>query len=202
MKKFWLLTLWIILVAWTLAGCDNNKETETDNTSDFIIEETTPENEDVISYNDNLVGYASNCIISENGIWNVYDSEDYSVDDVKSAIEDTISICSTAKEMINNLWDWEWDSSLKDWTITIIDKEIEYVKKLGESLPYLDKENLDEEENEAYESIIAEVQALNDELLKANDDIIEIQNNFANNHGFELESVDTADEEVDEEIAE
>ena len=193
MKKFWLLALWIILITWTLAGC-NNKSSNT-NTWDVIIEDISWENEAVINYNDKLVGFASNCIISENGIWNVYDTDDYSIEDVKSAINETISICSNAKEQINNLWDWEWDSSLKDGAIVIIEKEIEYINKLNESLPYLEnEENLSEEDKEIYEWIVSEIQAINQELLDANDDIIAIQDNFAKAHWFELEDDTTSDE--------
>lgn len=186
MKKFWLLTLWIILITWTLAGC-NNKSSNT-NTWDVIIEDISWENEAVINYNDKLVGFASDCIISENGIWNIYDTDDYSIEDVKSAINETISICSNAKKEIDNLWDWEWDSSLKDGAIVIIEKEIEYINKFNESLPYLEnEENLSEEDKEIYEWIVSEIQAINQELLDANDDIIAIQDNFAKTHWFELE---------------
>lgn len=186
MKKFWLLTLWIILITWTLAGC-NNKSSNT-NTWDVIIEDISWENEAVINYNDKLVGFASDCIISENGIWNIYDTDDYSIEDVKSAINETISICSNAKKEIDNLWDWEWDSSLKDGAIVIIEKEIEYINKFNESLPYLEnEENLSEEDKEIYEWIVSEIQAINQELLDANDDIVAIQDNFAKTHWFELE---------------
>ena len=201
MKNFRLLTLlWIVLFAWTLAGCWSNKEVNNDNTNntwDFIIEDITWENDAVINYNDSLVDFASQCVISEDIIRNTYDEETSTTEDVQAAINNTITECTNAKENINKLWEWENDSSLKDWVIAIIDKEIEYYSKFNELLPYLEKEELTEDEKWIYDSIFAEVQSLDEELSQANENLITIQEEFAKNHGFELES-----EEADEWIYE
>ena len=191
MKKIRLLSLlWIVLFASTLAGCWN-KETISDDTWnstwDLIIEDNTWESEAVINYNDTLVELASQCIMSENNIWSTYDDES-PVEDIQAAISNTINECSNAKENINKLWDWEWDSSLKDGVLLIIEKEIAYYAKFSEMLPYLEKEELTEEENSVYESIYAEIQSLDQELAEANDNLINIQEQFAQDHDFELEA--------------
>ena len=215
MKKFWLLALWIILIAWTLAGCGKDKEIKTDNTTDntwdFIIEEITSENDAVINYNDTLVDIASKCVMSEDNIWSTYDDETSPIEDVQTAIKETINECTTAWENVNKLWDWKWDSSLKDWVMAIIEKEIAYYSKFSEILPYLEKEDLTESENETYESLFAELQTLDEELSQANDNLMTIQENFAKSYWFELEdeelyeaTEEIANEEdaVEEEIAE
>ena len=197
MKKFWLLALWIILVAWTLAGC-NNKE---NNTSDFIIEDITWENDAVINYNDTLVDLASNCIISEEAIWELYDDVSSSIEDIQTAIKNTNKECSDAAEKIEKLGDWEWDSSLKDWVLAILKKEIAYYTKFSELLPYLEKEDLTEEEKWILDEIYTEVETLDDELNEANENLVVLQENFAKNHWYELEAKDedTTDEVLDEE---
>lgn len=200
MKKFWLLALWVILIAWTLAGCWGNKETNNDtntnnNTWDFI--EIPSENDAVINYNDNLVDIASKCVISEDNIWSTYDNEDSTIEDVQAAIKETITECTNAWEKINKLWGWEWDSSLKDWVIAIIEKEIAYYSKFSEILPYLEKEDLTESENETYESLFAELQTLDEELSQANDNLITIQESFARDHWFELEDEEVANYEAE-----
>ena len=203
MKKIRRLTLlWVTLLAWTLAGCfGGNKETNNDTTSntwDFIIEDITWENDAVINYNDSLVDLASQCVISENIIWDTYDEETSTTEDILAAINNTITECTNAKENINKLWDWEDDASLKNWAISIIEKEIEYYSKFRELLPYLEKEELTEDEKWVYDSIFAEVQALDEELAQANEDLITIQEKFAEDHGFSLENEESEVDGIEE----
>ncbi|MBR4634202.1 hypothetical protein IKO50_04585 [bacterium] len=49
-----------------------------------------------------MVDLASQCIISENNIWNTYDNES-PIEDVQAAINNTITECSNAKENVNKL---------------------------------------------------------------------------------------------------
>lgn len=197
MKKIRLLSLlWIVLIAGTLAGCWNNEQQTTSNDSwDFIIEDISWENDAVINYNDELVDMASNCIISEDNIRNTYDDENASIEDIKSAIDSTINVCTEAGKNIETLWDWEWDSSLKDWVLNIIEKYIAYYTKFSEILPYVAQEEVTEEQNEAYQSLLAEIEALDNELSEANNNLITIQEQFASNHWFELETNQATEEE-------
>lgn len=196
MKNFKLLTLlWFVLFAWTLAGCWNknvNNEV-TDNSWDVVtVENSNTESDAVITYNDTLVELASRCLASEDAVWTAYDNES-SAEDVKASINNTINECKSAWENINSLWDREGDSSLRKWVITIIEREIAYYTKFSELLPYLEKEELTEDETVTYNNIIAEIQTLDEELSQANTNLISIQEQFAENHDFELES-----EEVEE----
>ena len=196
MKKIRLLALlWVILIAGSLAGCGGDKES--DNTWDFIIEDITWKNDAVINYNDTLVDLASECIISEDNIWNTYDNENSTAEDVIKAIDNTISQCSNAWNKIDDLWDWEWDSSLKDWVLDIIEKEINYYSKFKELLPYLEKEELTEEEKAEYDAIYSEIETLDKELSEANENLMTIQEKFASDYGFELEVIE---EETSEEV--
>ncbi len=192
MKKFsFLALLWVIVIFGTLAGCGDNKQVNTDEingTWDFIIEDVTWEADAVVSYNDKLVDLASSCMVSEDAIWNIYDDETSSIEQIQAAISDTVSVCSSVKEQINDLWDWEWDGNLKDGVLTIIEKEIAYYVKFSELLPYLEKEELSEEEKAIYDSLFAEVESIDKELLEANDNLVSIQEQFAKDHWYELES--------------
>jgi len=195
MKKIRLLSLlWIVFLASTLAGCWN-KETISDDTWnstwDLIIEDVSTENNAAIDYNDNLVDLASACIISEESIWDTYSDESASIETVTLAINDTVEKCSSAMDAIKNLGDFEWDSSLKDWVLDIIGKDIAYYSKFSEALPYIAKEQLTEEENTTYEGLLAEIDVLDKELTEANTNLITIQEQFAKNHGYELESAES-----------
>ena len=204
MKTKFLTLLWIIFVAGTLAGCQNNSNTNepepVDEPWDIIIEDITWENDAVISYNDSLVDLASQCIVSEDAVWNVYDNESAWVADIQEAIEKTIDECNTAKENINKLGDWEGDASLKNGVLNIIDKEIAYFWKFSELLPYLEIENPTEEQEEAYNNVFAEIEALDRELEQANESLISLQETFAKNHWFELETEEDIEEIVEEPV--
>lgn len=191
-KNRFLALLWFIVITWTLAGCWSNNW-------DFIIEDTSSQTDAVIKYNDSLVDTASACIASENIIRDTYDNENSSIDDIKTAINNTIKECTSAKKNINSIWDWEWDSSLKDWILNIIEKYITYYTKFSEVLPYLEQEEITEEQNGKYESLLAEIESLDNELNEANNTLVVIQEQFANNHWFELESdeEDTSNEEIE-----
>lgn len=190
--KFWSL-LWVIVIFGTLAGCWNKNDVENVNENenwDFVIEDISTENNAAIDYNDNLVDLASACIMSEESIWDTYSDESASVETVTLAINKTVDECSSAMDAIEELGDFEWDSSLKDWVLNIIGKDIAYYSKFNEILPYIAKEQLTEEENTAYEGLLAEIDALDRELTEANANLITIQEQFAKNHGYELESAD------------
>ena len=197
MKNLKLLTfLWVILLAGTLVWCKNNSNDikSEDQPWDLIIEDITWETDAVVNYNDTLVDLAFNCIMSEDNIWNIYDNWVTEIEDIQKAIDGTISECTNAWNSIRELGDWKWDSSLKDWVLNIIEKEIAYYTKFNELLPYLQKEELTEEENEAYDKLFSEVETLDEELSQANDNLISTQEQFAENYWFELESIDEGNE--------
>lgn len=188
MKKIWFLTLlWVTLLAWTLAGCWNN---ENDWTWDFVIEDVSEETNAVLNYNDSIVDFASKCIEHQDIMESIYNTDDSSLDSVQTTIDNAISDCSTAKERVDALWDWEWDSSLKDWAINVIDKYIAYYSKFSEILSYADKVQLTEEENSKYENLLIEIENVSSELYEANDNLVSVQEKFAADHGYLLESDD------------
>ena len=173
MKKFWLLTLlWIVLITSSLAGCENKN--------------TSPQYDEVIDYNDTIVDLALNCLKTEENIKKAYD-ENLSTEKIESTINSTITKCKSAINNIKKIWNWEWDSSLKDWIIDVLQKNLEYYSKLIETLPYIEKKELTEQENEAYKSIISEINNINSEISKANDQLVIIQVEFANKHWYQLD---------------
>ena len=202
MKNLKLLTLfWIILVSTTLVWCNNDKDENVDNSGDFIIEDITWENDKVIDYNDTLVDITTECIISENNIWDTYENLDATTEDVQDAIKNTISECSSTLKEIDKLWDWEWDNSLQNGVKTIIEAYIKYYSKFWELLPYLrtNEESLSDDDKETKNALYEEFQALDKELDEANDNLTNIQEEFANNNWFKLESIEEEEDIAQEE---
>ena len=190
MKKTRLLTLlWVVFLAWSLAWCWNNNTTNTNLGSetqwgDLIIEDTTSVHDAVIDYNDALVETASQCILSEDNIPTDFEN---GLENIQNAVNNTISQCQNSIAEINKLWDWEWDSSLKDWVIKILELDVAYFTKFNEVLPYLVSEELTEEEADKYNTLIEEINAIDEEMQAANDNMVTIQSEFAQNHWFQLE---------------
>lgn len=186
MKNLKLLTLlWVVLITCTLAWCwNNNANTDTDNSWDLIIEDVTGVHDAVINYNDSLVEIASQCIMSEDAILADYENGS---DGIQTAINNTISECQNSINQINALWDWEGDSSLKDWIINILELDISYFTKFSGLLPYLTSDELTEEEADKYNALVEEINALDQEMEVANNNLVEIQSQFAQNHWYQLE---------------
>ena len=141
-----------------------------------------------IDYNDQIVDLASQCIVSEDAVWDVYDDKNAWVADIQKAIKKSINECNAAKENINKLGDWEGDASLKNGVLNIINKEIAYFSKFSELLPYLEIEAPTEKQEKAYNNLLTEIEVLDRELAQANENLITIQEQFSKNHGFELEA--------------
>lgn len=182
MKKFWLLTLlWIILITSSLAGCENKDTSNTLNSTN-----TSSQYDAVINYNDTIVDLALNCLKTEENIKKAYD-ENSSTENIEATINSTITKCSSAIDNIQKIGDWEWDSSLKEWIIAVLQENLVYYWKLIETLPYIKKRELTEEENEAYKWIISEINNINSKIAEANDRLILIQEEFANKHWYQLD---------------
>jgi len=190
MKHSKLLTLSLIaLTTVTLAGCFGKNTDNNENISNITA----------IEYNDQLVDLTSECLSSEEWIRNAYNDENASVEDIQLEINNSLNKCQSIRDQVNSLWSWEWDESLKNWVITIIENDIAYYQKFSQLVPYLRSEAPTDEEIEESTSILNELEALDENLENANNDLALIQDQFAKNHGFELED---QDQMINEEIAE
>ena len=189
MKNVKLLALlWVVVVAWTLTWCGNkNANLWVNDGWDLIIEDNTPAYDAVIDYNDSLVDIASQCIISENNIPTDYEN---GLDSIQTAINNTLTQCQSSIDQINALGDWEWDSSLREWIVNILELDIAYFSKFSELLPYLASEELPEEDADKYNTLVNEINAIDQEMEAANNKLILIQEEFAVNHGYELQPIE------------
>lgn len=184
MKKIRFLSLlWIILLAWTLAWCQNKNSS---NNWDFIIEDITENSSEYANYNDTLADLLANCTNAEDGILNSQD-DNVSTEEKQSAINNKISECQNSIEQINSLWGLDWDNSLQNEVIVVIEKIISYYWKLGELLPYSEIANPTDEDAEKIASIMDELNTIDNEISESNNTLLEVQNEFANNHWYTLQ---------------
>ena len=199
-----LALLWAILVIWSLAGCGSkNNDVVTNNIQEeengnIVIEDITSDNNPIVEYNDTIVDLAAQCVSSEDYIWERFDDENSSIEDIQLAIDNTIRECTDSDAQIRALWSWEWDSTLMDWVLNLIEKEIVYYNKFNELVPYLSLEWLTEEENNEYETLFDELDYLNLELKEANDRLIQIQKDFADKYWYVLEDDEDYEDEYED----
>jgi len=188
MKKFWILSL-LLVVSITITWCLNSKKLNTENINTWTsnTESSIWTINDIVDYNNMLKDLATRCTTTENKIIENYNKNDSNAD-VRQAINDAIKDCENVKNKINKIWSREWDSSLKDWIIAVVEKEIDYFNKFNELLPYLDKEWLNKEEKIIYDTLLYDAESIDQELNRSIEDLRDIQEEFARNHWFKLET--------------
>ena len=186
MKKFGVLLFCLVLLSWMIVWCSSKDVS--DDKWDFIIEEI--DTDQIMAYNDSIRDFWLKCFEADESMRDIYNWYNWwSTDEVKSAIDDTVSECKNSMFQINDLWDIDWDSSLKDWVILLIQKMLERYEKLYETLPFLPllDEWLVEEDSMAYEEIKSELDSLGSEIRDLNKNLSDIQLSFAEAHWYELE---------------
>jgi len=177
MNKFGIFVICLIVFSWIMAWCSGNKSNDMKNL----------EADEILVYNDSMREFWLKCFESDQSMRDVYNSYKWwSTDDIKKAIDDTVSECKNSMFQINDLWDIEWDTSLKDGAILLIQKMIERYEKLYEVLPFLPllSEGLEDEDYTIYENIKEDLDSLGAEIKDLNKSLRDIQNWFAENHWY------------------
>ena len=175
-----------------MTWCLNSKKSNTENNTTSNTENSVWMINDVVDYNNTLKDLAIKCTSTENTIIESY-NKNASDGNTQKAINNAIKDCENVKNKINKLWDRKWDSSLKDWVIAVVEKEIEYFNTFNKLLPYLDKEWLNEKEKTAYDSLFSEAESIDQELNTSIENLTNIQEEFAQSYWFKLTSEDSAE---------
>ena len=174
MKKFGVFALWLVILSWVIVWCSSKQADE----------------DQVIVYNGNIISLWEKCIEAGESMWNIYNwYSKWSTEDVKSAIDDAVSQCKDSMFQINDLWGMDWDDSLKDGVIVLIQKMLEQYEKLYEILPFLPllDEGLVEEDLRTYEQIVEDLDSLGVEIQDLNKNLVEIQRWFAERYWYEVD---------------
>ena len=174
----------ITLTLCALSGCGSKN---TNNNTDFIIEDLTPKYDKITQYNDTIRELTTNCINSQNDFWNIYTQEWQSINNVQSVIDNNLEICQNALNQIQTMGDREGDNSFNEWASELIKNHIDYYKKFSEYLPYSRIENPTTKETQKIESIVNELSNIEDRISESSDNLRNTQEEFATNHGYILQ---------------
>ena len=139
----------------------------------------------VVDYNDKIYIQTDNCITAENLIWTAMEEENYGM--AKTLHATALETCMVAQAEVEAMGAFEDDSSFRDIANEFLQTEVAYLTKYAEALPYRDIEEFTDEERAAYEAINEELSVLEEKGYALNEELLTIQVEFADKHGYELE---------------
>jgi len=139
----------------------------------------------VIDYNDKLVDLTDACFSAEGTVRDALDAENYGV--ANELLDAALTTCQTSKTKAEAMDAYKNDSSLKEAVVALLDTEIEYLKTFKDYVAYRSLDELTEEQEAAYNALDAELDAIDNRIVAASDNLVTVQEAFAATHGFDLE---------------
>lgn len=162
-KSLWILSLlWILVLSW--CGTSN-----------------------VVEYNDSLVEIVKECTDANQTLFQNFNAEWATVDSISQSLQDNITMCQWAKEKAAKIWNYEKDNSLKDAVIALLTSEVEYLQKFASTKTYRNIDNLTDEDKDAYNWIVSELNEYQTILNQQFTDLQDVQEAFATKHKLALE---------------
>lgn len=141
----------------------------------------------VVEYNDSFVALVKECTDSTQNLFNVFQSEDVTIDSIKESLEEGITICDNAKSEAIKLWDFEKDSSLKDAVVNLLSTEVEYLQKFWSTSTYWNIDDITDADKVAYNSLVNELYASEESLNAQFSALQTVQEGFAAKHWLTIE---------------
>ena len=162
-KGIWLLSLLWLLV---LSGCGWSGN--------------------VVEYNDNFVALVRECTDANQQLYQNFKSEWSTLDSIAQYLEDNINICQDALAKASQMKDYDNDSSLKDAVVNLLAMEVNYLQKFSSTKPYRNIDNLTEEDKDAYNWIVNDLNESQNALNSQFERLQDVQEAFAAKHGLKL----------------
>lgn len=160
------------------------------NWSDYINQTESAlmsEEDRVMNYNDKLVSLVSECANANQVLYQQFNADWASIEDITKALQNNIIICQNSIDRTIEIWDYEGDSSLKDVVVELLNMEIDYLDKFSKTTDYRDSDNITDENKEAYNSVITELNDAENSLNQKFEEIQNVQEIFAEKYWFVLE---------------
>ena len=140
----------------------------------------------VVEYNDSFVAVVKDCTDSTQSLFDTYKAEDSTIDSIKTSLDNSISICQSAKDKAIKIWDFKKDSSLKDAVVDLLSWEVAYLTKFWLTDKYRNIENITDDDKVAYDSIVNELYQEEIILNEKFTSLQQVQEKFALDHGLNL----------------
>jgi uncharacterized damage-inducible protein DinB len=140
---------------------------------------------DVVDYNDKLVDLADKCFTAEGLMRDAMDQENYG--SAKTLYDTTVETCQASQADTAAMEPYDDDASLRDAVDALLQAELAYLGKFGETLPYREYDEFTDEQETAYNALEAELETIEEAINAASESLGDIQEAFAAKHGYELE---------------
>lgn len=143
---------------------------------------------DIQEYNNSFVSLVKDCTDSTQTLFQNFEAEWSTIDTIKTSLQDCINICQESQTKASKMWDYQWDSSLKDAVVKLLSLETQYLEKFWSTSPYWNIDDITDEDRVQYTASVNELQQA-EELLNAQFlSLQEVQEVFAANHKLKLET--------------
>ena len=137
----------------------------------------------VVEYNDAFIAAVNKCLEPTQSLWTEF--ENWSTD--LSSLQWDIELCKTASDDASDLWNFDWDASLKDAVVGFLDTYVDYLEKFADTNPYWDVEEISIDDEENYKSLIKELSEIEWNLNSQMTVLQETQEAFAAKHWLKLQ---------------
>ena len=137
----------------------------------------------VVEYNDSFIKVVNDCLSATQPFWDEF--EWWNTD--LATLQDDIQICKKAWKDASNLWNFDWDSSLKEAVINFLWTYTDYLEKFTETSPYRNIDNISTEDEDYYRNLRQELASLENDLNAQMSSLQEVQESFAAKHGLKLQ---------------
>lgn len=163
-KTLWLLSLlWILTLSWCWSSLD------------------------LVEYNDNFVALVKECTDANQMLFQSFNAEWATIDSIVQALQNNINICQNTQKEASEIWDYEKDGSLKDGVVNLLTMEVDYLQKFEATSRYRNIDNLTDEDKEAYNWVVSDLNQSQELLNQWFTNLQDIQEAFAAKHGLKLE---------------
>ena len=139
----------------------------------------------MIDYNDKLVELTDQCFLAEGDMRTAMDYQNR--DEARALHTSTLATCKSSQSAIAAMDAYKKDTSLRDAVDTLLQAEISYLEKFGETIVYRDLEELTADQEETYTALENELYLIEQMIYTASENLITIQEIFAEQHGYELQ---------------
>ncbi len=140
----------------------------------------------VVEYNDNFVALVRECTDANQQLYQNFKAEWSTLDSIAQYLENNITICENAQAKASQMKDYDNDSSLKDAVINLLAMEVNYLQKFSSTKPYRNIDNLTEEDKDAYNWIVNDLNESQNALNSQFERLQDVQEAFAAKHGLRL----------------
>ncbi len=141
----------------------------------------------VVEYNDSFVDLVKECTDSTQKLFEVFKAEGSTLDSISESLQECIDLCQNAQSKAVQIWDYEKDSSLKDAVVSLLTMEVDYLQKFWNTSHYRNIDNISDEDKEAYDWIVSDLNQAQNELNQQFTNLQDVQEAFAAKYWLKLE---------------